>query len=985
VQDEKTGALTVKRDSDPNAPGVAPTGSDHPEKAGKIESGKVVFEKYEITAKKIDGLNNKGLLQAGRDAALYHDVVTRQDIERMGVSSIQELFRYMPQTSSATTSLQGPVSNPRTTGGLINKTSTVGLRGFSSSQTVVLVNGRALPRSSFGSDGGADIDRIPLAAIERVEVLPYSGSAIYGAGAIGGAINVILRKEYSGQDLTTYVGTSTEGGATEFRFTYLNGLSFNKGKTNLTLTLNYQHRDPLRANQRDYLDDALARYGPDSTAVDVNGQRLFETLILPAFAGAPATILAQSGVADLGIPGAPGVRYAAIPGGTTNEQSLVLSPGSFAGTAGKPTLQPRYGRSILYEPTDSYGVNAQLEHEFVKDKLTGYGEFTLGYNDKSYSMPQGLVIYLTATDPLNPFRTNITPGFVGRPVTVYLDTPDLPDASVEYRGEAARAVLGLKGKISERWEWSVDGVIDYSHNTADSINPVTDLTNLTALNPFADPGPPAPAETRRAIYPIFADHSQYPISEADAAKYFGDARYSGAHGTQAEGNARVMGTVFDLPAGAVRVSGVARYQHWDFVSGQTVGGSNATSMLIHGVPIDPAPDSTPGSRKIWQGALELTVPVITSKWRPLPVESFEIEASMAKERDTSSSVNSNDEPFSNEQSATSGVLAGRLQVTRDVAFRASYSEGFYPPNWQDVGSPVSSFSIPGFFPDPKRGNTMQFTPSMDIMQGGNPDLRPETAESENYGIILTPRFLPSFSLNVDYWKIHKEDAIVSQSFVNIIANPDAFGFLITRQPPDASDIAKGWEGRITAVDARAFNASVVDTEGFDVRVRYLLETDSAGSFDLTAGGSFTDTFKLSATPTAPIINTVDGSGPISWRANGSLTWSKSAWSTTLTGRYIGAHSGPTTDPSESFPGASGIDGAELPSYLHWDLQVTYEIPYRGAATRDWRSWFGGTKWTLGALNVLNDKPAFVSDGYSFYDSADDPRQRYVYVQIRKSF
>src|SRR6478736_4253813 len=390
VEDEKTGALTVRKVSDPNAPRVAPTDSGHPEKTEKVESGKVVLEKYEITARKIDGLNNKGLLQAGSNAALYHDVVTRQDIERMGVSSIQELFRYMPQTSSATTSLQGPASNPATTGGLRNETSTVGLRGFSSSQTVVLVNGRALPRSSFGSDGGADIDRIPLAAIERVEVLPYSGSAIYGAGAIGGAINVILRKEYSGQDLTTYIGTSTDGGATEYRFTYLDGLSFNQGRTNLTLTLNYQHRDPLRASQRGYLDEALARYGPDSTAVGADGQRLFETLILPAFAGAPATILAQTLSANLGIPGAPGVRYAAIPGGTTYEQSLVLTPGSFTGTAGKPTLQPRYGRSVLYEPADVYSANAQLEHEFVKDKLTGYGEFTLGYNEKSYSMPQGL-------------------------------------------------------------------------------------------------------------------------------------------------------------------------------------------------------------------------------------------------------------------------------------------------------------------------------------------------------------------------------------------------------------------------------------------------------------------------------------------------------------------------------------------------------------------------------------------------------------------
>jgi hypothetical protein len=60
------------------------------------------------------------------------------------------------------------------------------------------------------------------------------------------------------------------------------------------------------------------------------------------------------------------------------------------------------------------------------------------------------------------------------------------------------------------------------------------------------------------------------------------------------------------------------------------------------------------------------------------------------------------------------------------------------------------------------------------------------------------------------------------------------------------------------------------------------------------------------------------------------------------------------------------------------------VPYRVGSYRDWRTWVGGTKWTLGVLNVLNDTPAFTTDGYAFYNRSDDPRQRYVYVQIKKS-
>jgi outer membrane receptor protein involved in Fe transport len=868
--------------------------------------------------------------------------------------------------------------------------STVGLRGFTSSQTVILVNGRALPRSSISSGGGPDISRIPLAAIERVELLPYAGSAIYGAGAIGGAINIILRKDYTGRDLTTYVGTSTEGGATEYRFTYLEGRSFNDGKTRLTLTLSHHHRDPLRANQRGFLAEALRRYGPGSTAVNNQGVPIFEQSLIPAFAGTPATIVVgnapSAAVNDLGIPGAPGVRFAAVPAGTTAAQSFLLTPASFTATAGQASLSPRFGRSVIYEPVNSYSINAQVEHVFVKDKLSAYGEFTLGYNRRKYDFPQSLVFSLTATDPLNPFRTGVTPGFVGRPVTVYLDTPDIRDPSIIYENESARAVLGLKGRLSARWEWSVDGAIDYTHSYVASSNPPDNLTALQALSPFASPGPAAPATVRRAVYPLFADHGLYPISEEDSLKYFDSMRNSASHGTQLEGNARLLGELFQLPAGPLRTSAVGKYKNWDFVSGLTLIGSDAYSQLINNQPATPSNTRRVSSRGVTQGALEVVIPVIGKKWRPVPVQSFEIQGSYSREDNNTSGLTTAGVPFTNKQSSDSSVIAGRLQITRDLAFRASHSEGFYPPDWNEVSAPTTNSTLSGaIFADPKRGNTRQGTPSISLMTGGNPDLQPETATSNNLGLIFTPRFLPGFTLNVDYWRIRKINAIILPIVTTVIANPDAYGFLITRQEPDADDLAKGWLGRITAVDTRQFNAAVTNSEGFDVRMRYLLKTETLGTFNFYTTGSFTNHFLLSATPTAPIINTAGGSGPLRWRGNGSATWSRDHWSASVTGRYVGHRSTNTTAPSSSFPSATQLDGGRIPAYLHWDLQMSYEIPYRTSTLRDWRTWIAGTRWTIGALNILNDEPAFVSDGSSFYNGADDPRQRYVYVQIKKSF
>lgn len=990
-QDAKSGALTVAKVAiDPNVPGATPRESDvRPEKVPSGDEKLNVMAAMEVKTSKIDGLNNRGLLQGGTNAALYHDVISHFDFERMGISSLEELFRYIPQTSSVSTSLQAPVGNTSTSGGLSQKYSTIGMRGFSSSQTVILINGRALQRSALGENGGADISRIPLAAIDRVEILPYSGSAIYGAGAIGGAINIILRKDYSGRDLTTYVGTSTEGGATEYRFTYLEGRTFNHGKTSVTMTFNYQHRDALRANQRDYLNRALDRYGPDSTAKNAQGVSIFEQYILPAFAGAPGTILvgnsASASVNDLGIPGAPGVRYAMIPSGTTPAQSLLLTPASFTATAGKTVYSERYGRSILYEPIDSYSLNAQIEHEILKDKLNAYGEFTVGNNRKNYSAPQLLPLTLSETDPLNPFRTNVTPGFVGRPVTLFLDTPDIADSQNLYKDQSARGVVGLKGKISDTWEWSVDGLVDYMHSTVKSYSPTNVLSELVKLSPYADPGPAAPLETRRAVYPILADHTLYPISAADSEKYFDYLRSSTSNGVQYEGNARIMGEVFQLPAGPFRTSVAGKYQDWDHTGDQMYSGNIAWSQLINNGPVPEDRSPSRGTRKMFSGALEISAPVISRKWHPLPVESLDIEGSISRESDRSVAYDE-DGTLSDKQSSSSHVVAAKMQIIRDVAVRGSYSEGFYPPDWGAFSAPISTFMVGGYFPDPKRGNTMQFTPTMEIKQGGNPDLKPETAKSKNFGVILTPRFVPGLSLNVDYWRIDKKDAIVNTSFVDIIAKPDSYGFLITRQDPTDAEKAQGWLGRITAVDARAINASQTSTEGFDTRAAYKVQTTDFGSFDFIGNASFVNNFIIKATPTAPSYDTAGGAGPVRWRGNASITWSRSRWSFTVTSRYIGIRSTSTTTPTESYPGASGIDGDHIPSILRWDLQAGYEIPYqKGDSSGSWKRWLNGTKFTVGVLNVFNGEPAFVTDGSGFYNSADDPRQRYVYLQIKKSF
>lgn len=992
VQDEKTGALSVRRDTRPNGEGATLAKTDVRPNSGKVQDGKLQLDKFQVIGRQIDGLNNKGLLQGGADAPLYHDVVTRADIDRMGVSSIEELFRLLPQTSSPANPLQEAVNNTQFTGGARLQVSTMGLRGFSNAQTVILINGRSLPRSGIADANGADLGRIPIAAIERIEILPYAGSAIYGSGAIGGAINIILRKEYAGKDLTVYAGTSTEGGASEYRVNYVDGRTFNGGRTNLTVTFSHQHRNSLLAGDRDYLDRALARYGPDSTIRTSSGLLAFEQFMLPAFVGStPTLVISQAApTAGLGIPGNPTARYATIPVGTTAAQSLTLTPDSFVATAGKFIQGNRFSRSVLYEPQDSYSLNAQVEHVIIKDRLSAYGEFTVGYNRKSYSYPQALSTTLSATDPLNPFRTNVTPGFVGRAVTVYFDPTDVPDSSALFEYGSARAVAGLKGKISERWEWSTDGVVDYTHNTITRGDPTTPITQLNGLTVAGQPAA-ASAAIRRAIYPLLADHGASPNSASDTDTYFRNTTYDTSRAVQKEANARITGDLFNLPAGMLRASVLTKFQDWELTTGARTTRPPEQDKLIRGSVGVPNTFGSTNDRNFWQNALELSIPIIGKEWRPIPIESFEIQGSASHETIDTTSNSTSASPISFTRRASSNAIAAKLQATRDIAFRASYSSAFYPPAWASVtGSQFTSPFTSGFYPDAARGNTIQTTP-WNLVGGGNPNLLSEQADSQNYGVILTPRFLPGFSLHVDYWKIEKTDAVTTADFIGAWANPAVYGFATTRLAPTPAEEALGWLGVVTQITLAPINAAKVKTEGADLRLRYTLETQHLGTFMFNANATFTDNFLLQISPTSAPVNQVNGGGaaPLKWRGLGSVTWTNRRWSATVTGRYTGKYYSAFTSPSPSYPAATALDGDHIPSFVRWDLQLSYEIP-AGAVGNKWRDLVSATKWTLGVNNVLNDEPAFITglngvmgNGTGFYNTYDDPRQRFIYLQVRK--
>lgn len=180
--------------------------------------------------------------------------IERQDIERSGYASTQQLIQSLPQNFSNVSestfgSLNGGVNEVTYGGAGIN------LRGLGSESTLVLMNGRRLAPSGVGSY--VDVSMIPLSAVERIEILADGASAIYGSDAVGGVVNFVLRQDFSGAETRLRYGTVTEGSHNETQLGQVLGHAWDSG--HVMLTYEYLHRTPLDGFDRDFIRPTIFR------------------------------------------------------------------------------------------------------------------------------------------------------------------------------------------------------------------------------------------------------------------------------------------------------------------------------------------------------------------------------------------------------------------------------------------------------------------------------------------------------------------------------------------------------------------------------------------------------------------------------------------------------------------------------------------------------------------------------------------------------
>jgi iron complex outermembrane recepter protein len=391
-------------------------------------------------------------LRGGGEGPAPVRVYGREEIDRLGVSSLSGLATYFTQ-------------QPFSFGewGQRSAAQHFQMRGLGVDTTLVLINGRRAPPSAISVSLNAfDLNTIPITAVDRIEVMSDSASAIYGSDAIGGVVNIILKEEGAGSDIYLHYGGAA-GGADERRVATTIGIS--KQRFRSSLTLDYFDRSMLVGAERDlWRNQDFRRFGGKDYRLTAAPRANVYSLT-----GAP-------------LPGLP-TSQASVPVGSTG---IDLRSEDFLATAGEVSLYTAR-KTWAIEP-DVKRLSAVGSAELSLGNSSAiFGEMLINTSDVLNQGPLSAMIgqIVSAENPFNPF---------GQPVRVDFSPVGMKPVSLLTDGRFTRFVLGARGGLSH-WDWELaltnsEESVDVARvNELDPVRVQAALQSTdpqTALNPFAD-------------------------------------------------------------------------------------------------------------------------------------------------------------------------------------------------------------------------------------------------------------------------------------------------------------------------------------------------------------------------------------------------------------------------------------------------------------------------------------------------------------------
>lgn len=924
------------------------------------------LQRVEITGSSIKRIASEG--------ALPVQIISRQELDRQGIATAEQFINTLSANGNG---LDNLASNADVVAGAArgnNGLSAANLRGQGPASTLVLLNGRRV--AAHGLNGGiVDLQQIPMAAVDRIEILKDGASSLYGTDAIGGVINFILRKDYRGLEAQAFTDVTEAGGGNVSRMSMVGGLgNLDTDRYNLLFALSASENKALRGDQRDFVNTFQPNRG---LSVDTRGTPFATVFAINSLYNAlsrdnlntagrstgptlPGSTLAYNGINVLDLPGMPGCG--AVDGQGAYDEKLWATANAAFGCAWDT------GRAaVLQQPVKNMNLVARGTVRFGEHQL--YGEVVAGRveSKKSFS-PNQITSSTTATNPFfNLAYPSTGAGYDyvfnalvaafpqlaanrGLPLPMRWRCMPCGNREIETVSDTSRVLLAADGPLGGGWDYRVGASVATSDSTSTLGSgyfygrSFANLINTGVLNPFQLPGQ---SQTAAAI------------SGLEAVSARGVKLYGGKYTLQ-QFDATVSGPMAKLPAGdlMVAVGADARKEKYQFNGNET---DLATQTLIFNAPFDSVNTLAPVKRDVKAVFGEVLVPITK-----------QLEATFSARYDD----------YSGFGSTTNPKVALRFTPLANLLFRGSYGTGFRVPNFnqQYFGVTVSPYSGKDLV-DPVRCASLKVDPAVpgcasitpDILTGGKSTLGPEESKQWTVGFIWEP--MNNFNVGADLWQIRRNGTIQSLGLTDIVNNAGLF--------PD--NFIRDAAGNLVAIDQRWVNAGESITKGVDINARASGKL-GVGSWSAVLDGSYLIEKRSRLIASAPMgaseVAVFSRAGDLGLRWKHALTgsYTQGAWTGTLTQLYRSGYK------DAVLPGVA--NGTVIPP--NWTPNVPAYTLYNASVVY---AGIKNLKLTFGIKNLLDKDPPFsvaydgnTGAGSSWEPRVTDPRGRsYTFTLDYKFF
>ncbi len=821
-------------------------------------------------------------------------IIGSDAIRFTGNLSLGDLLTEAPQLSSTFTTANSS-RYIGTAGG-----SFLSLRGLGTSRTLVLVDGKRHISSSPGS-ASVDINTIPTDLVKHVEIITGGASAIYGADAVTGVVNFIMKDDYEGFTVRGQYGHVGEGKHFNYSTSLIAGGNFADDRGNVVFNVEYVKQNAFRQDERSYMNEKWRLVnnpkdtGPKdgiSDQIHVENARHNGYTLGGKFAlGGKSYMFENNG------------SFREMKKGTYYGKSECSNCDGFSGVDWG-YLQPKLDKTTIasmlnYDITDSVNVFSELK--FINTRVESYGSGSFDWRGN----PRGALIK----------RDN---AFVSAALGTLMDANSATSISLgrihndlglrqeNNSRKTYRIVLGAKGEIFDDMSWEVSynygntaRTLLASNNRINSrfyaaIDAVKDANGKTVCRSSlssGDTGYDAKYDNNPLLSGCIPLDIMGENRGSQAAKDWVNARgirYDTLSQHVVSGH--LTGDVVELPAGTMSFALGAEWR-------KERSDSNPSQVDQLGITFGNKLLRTSGNFTTKDVFAEITAPLVA-------------DSVMMKELSLDAAIRYAD--YSTSGGNTSWKVGLNWTPIDDIRFRATYSRAVRAPNISELFGPLNqnffSASDPCYkdalskiadatkrnnriknckalgIPDPENRIQTKFS-SIAGVSGGNPNLEPETAKTWTVGAVFTPTFLEDFSLTVDYWNIDIKDAIsgigasnIKERCVDADTINNLYCKLLTRGGASENH-------RIIKIQDNDQNIAALTSSGIDLDVRYRLNEEF--SFNLV--GSYLISYKDFSFQDEP--ETFDeyagGAGSPRFVANLTSLYNNGPWKLSYKMRLIG--------------------------------------------------------------------------------------------------